>query len=206
MPPGCVITLTGKLVCKTDAPKVCFTAEYVKDSGQQVDYFTCATCSINWVCEVRWHTDRALLGRKLTTCEPTAMRRQLPRSHRPRCPTLHQEPRAILSLLLLREEAALPNHKQAKHGEEIRHVVCHSRLHPLAAPRPMLHSSPSRGGAVVTRQSRHPRANAYEAQYGQTVQVAAACDTTTLPGHYQPRVDTPAQQHGQLRTFAPSHA
>ena len=50
LPPKAVVEVRGTVILESEAPKRCFSTEFVKGSGQRVDYFTCATCRMNWVC------------------------------------------------------------------------------------------------------------------------------------------------------------
>lgn len=47
--------------CGCGRRQVCFTLDYDKEAEATVDYFTCDTCRINWVCEqcaTSCHTDK----------------------------------------------------------------------------------------------------------------------------------------------------
>eukprot|EP01098_Paradermamoeba_levis_P011363 TRINITY_DN4857_c0_g1_i1.p1 TRINITY_DN4857_c0_g1~~TRINITY_DN4857_c0_g1_i1.p1 ORF type:complete len:456 (-),score=142.46 TRINITY_DN4857_c0_g1_i1:84-1319(-) len=46
--PGDLIYLKGEVQLLSDKPKECFAANFV--AGTKVDYFSCKTCGINWVC------------------------------------------------------------------------------------------------------------------------------------------------------------
>mmetsp|Transcript_14206 Transcript_14206/g.26803 ORF Transcript_14206/g.26803 Transcript_14206/m.26803 type:complete len:367 (+) Transcript_14206:1-1101(+) len=48
---GSSIVYTGALILKNDAPKECFTFNFVKNTGMRVNYYTCASCKLNWICE-----------------------------------------------------------------------------------------------------------------------------------------------------------
>eukprot|EP01129_Flabellula_baltica_P006660 TRINITY_DN2516_c0_g2_i1.p1 TRINITY_DN2516_c0_g2~~TRINITY_DN2516_c0_g2_i1.p1 ORF type:complete len:391 (+),score=67.59 TRINITY_DN2516_c0_g2_i1:31-1173(+) len=48
--PGCLVELQGHILCKSDAPKVCFKSEY--EEGALMDYFQCITCrKTKWICK-----------------------------------------------------------------------------------------------------------------------------------------------------------
>ena len=52
---GATVYLRGHFVLQSDlADKTCFVERYSKDSPEpeHVDYFTCKTCGVNWVCNV----------------------------------------------------------------------------------------------------------------------------------------------------------
>jgi len=50
--PGSKVIIKGKIHCKSDAPKQCFKATFVKDSNMVMDYFGCKTCGFNWICNL----------------------------------------------------------------------------------------------------------------------------------------------------------
>eukprot|EP01094_Clydonella_sp_ATCC50884_P026365 TRINITY_DN71_c0_g1_i4.p1 TRINITY_DN71_c0_g1~~TRINITY_DN71_c0_g1_i4.p1 ORF type:complete len:295 (+),score=112.72 TRINITY_DN71_c0_g1_i4:234-1118(+) len=47
--PGSVLVLRGDVQLESDRPRMCFTADFEK--GNSVDYYSCKTCAINWVCK-----------------------------------------------------------------------------------------------------------------------------------------------------------
>ncbi|OMJ82319.1 hypothetical protein SteCoe_17034 [Stentor coeruleus] len=48
---GSTIYFDGEIVLKSDAPKECFTKNYVKGQGMKCNYYHCFTCNTNWICE-----------------------------------------------------------------------------------------------------------------------------------------------------------
>jgi len=49
--PGCIIVIGGDVKLKSDQPQQCFTAIFVKGTGQSIDYYTCKDCKFNWICK-----------------------------------------------------------------------------------------------------------------------------------------------------------
>lgn len=49
--PGTVIEIYGTIVCESDVPKPCMSLKFNKDDKKAYNYYSCETCSINWVCE-----------------------------------------------------------------------------------------------------------------------------------------------------------
>ena len=48
---GSEIQIVGSMICISDCAKPCITLQFNKDAKKAYNYFTCETCSINWVCE-----------------------------------------------------------------------------------------------------------------------------------------------------------
>ncbi len=49
--PGTRIELLGSVTCEADVPKPCITLKFRKEEKKAYDYYSCETCSLNWVCE-----------------------------------------------------------------------------------------------------------------------------------------------------------
>ena len=48
---GSTIYFDGNIVLKSDAPKICFTKNFVKGKGMKTNYYHCSVCNLNWICE-----------------------------------------------------------------------------------------------------------------------------------------------------------
>jgi hypothetical protein len=48
---GNTIFFDGEVLLKSDEPKECFTKGFLKGMGMKTNYFSCATCNTNWICE-----------------------------------------------------------------------------------------------------------------------------------------------------------
>ena len=48
---GSSLIYDGPISLRSDAPKYCFTYYYEKGAGMSVDYYACAHCKMNWICE-----------------------------------------------------------------------------------------------------------------------------------------------------------
>ena len=48
---GSCIYYGGNLVLKSESPKVCFRSVFEKGRDMTVNYYSCAECRMNWVCE-----------------------------------------------------------------------------------------------------------------------------------------------------------
>lgn len=55
VPTGAVLVLCGRLQMASEAAQsqVCFARTFEKDKGMACDYFSCETCGISWICQVR---------------------------------------------------------------------------------------------------------------------------------------------------------
>ncbi|EGC38248.1 hypothetical protein DICPUDRAFT_45964 [Dictyostelium purpureum] len=51
LPQGSKIVLRGGINLQGDAPKECFRSLYTAGTNQEMDYFRCSTCNLNWVCK-----------------------------------------------------------------------------------------------------------------------------------------------------------
>eukprot|EP01022_Parablepharisma_sp_SALTPOND_P007839 TRINITY_DN1334_c0_g1_i1.p2 TRINITY_DN1334_c0_g1~~TRINITY_DN1334_c0_g1_i1.p2 ORF type:complete len:404 (+),score=25.01 TRINITY_DN1334_c0_g1_i1:83-1213(+) len=49
--PGSRVELNGTFLCESDVPKPCITLKFRKEEGKMYDYYSCETCSLNWICE-----------------------------------------------------------------------------------------------------------------------------------------------------------
>jgi len=70
---GCTIKVTGTIMLNSDMPKSCFSLEFDASKPTSVDYYSCAECKINWICQSciekchTGHTTKAyILGHKPT--------------------------------------------------------------------------------------------------------------------------------------------
>ena len=49
--PGCIVELVGDIIHHDDLPKRCFVDAFTPTSPEPIDYYTCKTCKLNWLCE-----------------------------------------------------------------------------------------------------------------------------------------------------------
>ncbi len=49
--PGSKILVQGAIMCASDAPKPCITHDFRKEEKKAYNYYSCDTCSLNWICE-----------------------------------------------------------------------------------------------------------------------------------------------------------
>ncbi len=49
--PGTQIHILTKFQLSSEAPRPCFTFNYVKGANLKCDYFKCTDCKLNWVCQ-----------------------------------------------------------------------------------------------------------------------------------------------------------
>ena len=49
--PDSTFELTGDIVHVDDLPKQCFATTYTPGSTEPIEYYTCRTCALNWLCE-----------------------------------------------------------------------------------------------------------------------------------------------------------
>ena len=50
LPPGSIIELVGDILHQDDLPKRCFADTFSAASPEPIDYYTCKTCKLNWLC------------------------------------------------------------------------------------------------------------------------------------------------------------
>jgi len=48
---GTKIELDGDVLCESDVPKPCITLDFRAEDKKAYDYYSCETCSSNWICE-----------------------------------------------------------------------------------------------------------------------------------------------------------
>ena len=48
---GTQIHVLTEFMLNSEAPRPCFTYNFVKDTNMKCDYYKCKTCNINWVCQ-----------------------------------------------------------------------------------------------------------------------------------------------------------
>ncbi len=48
---GSRVVIDGQIVCESDAAKPCITLKFKAEEKKAYNYYSCNTCTLNWICE-----------------------------------------------------------------------------------------------------------------------------------------------------------